>query len=236
MKYLYLYYILVIIIICCHGNIGGFIINNLESIIFFENIDKKDYSKAIKCLNGYVKNYDKKEYLNIDKNTLSSAIILDGVVDLISSDEDGKLILHNRFFKNQSFIFDIKDESKDFIAIENSKILILDLESIFKREKSNCTVRKNIMENIIKLQNMQTQELNYKVDIYLEKSLRKKIIKYFKRLQPMYSDNIIILPFKRSDLASYLSCDRSALSREMSRMEEEGLIKVNKNKVKLINI
>lgn len=209
---------------------------NLKNIIFFNKIDKDDYSKAIKCLNGQIGEYGKDEYLNIDKNSLKAAIILEGTVDLVSIDIDGKLTLHNRYFKNQSFIFDIKDENKDFLSIMPSKILILDLESIFKEEKDKCSIRTNIMENIIKLQNNQSQELNYKADIYLEKSLRKKIIKYLKKLEPMYNDRKITLPFNRGDLSAYLSCDRSALSRELSRMEEENLIKIDKNIVTLINI
>ena len=52
----------------------------------------------------------------------------------------------------------------------------------------------------------------------------------------MYNVRKITLPFNRGDLASYLSCDRSALSRELSRMEDENLIKIDKNIVTLINI
>lgn len=210
--------------------------NNLENIIFFNQIEKDNYSKAIKCLNGQIINYSKDEYLNIKTNSLKAAIILEGIVDLVSIDIEGRLTLHNRYFKNQSFIFNIKNENKGYLSINPSKVLILDLESIFNENKKNCPIRATIMENIIKLQNSQSHELNYKTDIYLEKSLRKKIIKYLKKLEPMYNDKKINIPFNREDLASYLSCDRSALSRELSRMEKDGLIKVNKNIVTLINI
>ncbi|MEG0250701.1 MAG: Crp/Fnr family transcriptional regulator [Peptostreptococcus sp.] len=209
---------------------------NFENIVIFDNIKEEDYAKAIKCLDGHIKKYKAKEYLNIDRNTLKAAIVLEGTVDLISSDEEGKMLLHERYFKNQSFVFDIKDESKDFVAVSPVEILILDLGAIFEKEKNNCPIRKNIMENIIKLQNNQSHELDHKVDLYLEKSLRKKIIKYFKKLEPRQSSGQILLPFKRCDLASYLYCDRSALSRELSRMENEGLIQVDRNTVRLIDV
>ena len=32
------------------------------------------------------------------------------------------------------------------------------------------------------------------------------------------------IPFTRTELAEYLNCERSALSRELSRMQAEGLI------------
>lgn len=208
----------------------------IENIIFFENISKEDYSKAINCLNGEIIEYKKKEYISISKNILKASIILEGIVDLISIDEDGKIIIHDRFFTDQAFIFDNNDENKEFFAVTDVKILVLDLDTVFKEEKNNCSIRKLIMENIIKQQNAQNQELNYKVDIYLEKSLRKKIIKYLQKIKPMYKSDTIIIPFNRYDLASYLSCDRSALSRELSRMEKEELIKVDKNTIKLLKL
>ena len=39
----------------------------------------------------------------------------------------------------------------------------------------------------------------------------------------------ITIPFNRTDLANYLDADRSALTRELSRMRQEGLIDFEKN-------
>ena len=44
----------------------------------------------------------------------------------------------------------------------------------------------------------------------------------------MHRENITI-PFNRTDLANYLDADRSALTRELARMKEEGIIDYNKN-------
>ena len=41
--------------------------------------------------------------------------------------------------------------------------------------------------------------------------------------------NTFEVPFDREDMASYLGCDRSALSRELAKMKNEGLIDYHKN-------
>ena len=44
------------------------------------------------------------------------------------------------------------------------------------------------------------------------------------------------IPFSRSQLADYLCVDRSALSRELSKMQAEGIISFNKNEFEIINL
>ena len=47
------------------------------------------------------------------------------------------------------------------------------------------------------------------------------------------NENGIIRDLTPTELAAYLNCDRSALSRELSRMQEEGLIELFRGSFKL---
>ena len=42
------------------------------------------------------------------------------------------------------------------------------------------------------------------------------------------------IPFHRTDLANYLDADRSALTRELARMKDEGIIDYTKNTFTLL--
>ena len=44
------------------------------------------------------------------------------------------------------------------------------------------------------------------------------------------------IPFTRTELAEYLNCERSALSRELSRMQAEGLIETYRSSFKILNV
>ena len=48
-------------------------------------------------------------------------------------------------------------------------------------------------------------------------------------------DGEVTLPMNRTALAAYLGVDRTALAREVTRMQEEGLISVNKRRVRLLD-
>ena len=41
------------------------------------------------------------------------------------------------------------------------------------------------------------------------------------------------IPFNRQQMADYLNLDRSALSKELGKMQDEGIITFNKNRFKL---
>jgi len=58
---------------------------------------------------------------------------------------------------------------------------------------------------------------------------------YFSNEARKNKSNIFEITFNRQDLSDYLNIDRSAMSFELSKMQKDGLIKVEKNKFTLIH-
>ena len=78
-------------------------------------------------------------------------------------------------------------------------------------------------------------ELLMKMQILAQNSLRQKLLLYFAILSKQQNSSTITIPFGRDKLASYLSCDRSAVSRELGRMQKEGMIEVSRNTITLLS-
>ncbi len=97
-------------------------------------------------------------------------------------------------------------------------------------DKARCLILKNILEL---LANANMRQL-YKIDILSKKSLRDRILLYLSLQSRRKKTNEILIPFNREEFASYLCVDRSALSRELSRMQKEGLLEYDKNSFKLL--
>ena len=77
--------------------------------------------------------------------------------------------------------------------------------------------------------------LNRRVALRSLKSLRSKLCAYLLEGSARAGADTFTIPFSRAGLADYLNCERSALSREISRMRDEGLIETYKNSFKLLN-
>ena len=65
------------------------------------------------------------------------------------------------------------------------------------------------------------------------KSIRGRVMAYLNSVSLQEGSDEFDIPFDRQQLADYLSVDRSAMSNELSKMQKEGFIKVNKNHFKL---
>ena len=63
------------------------------------------------------------------------------------------------------------------------------------------------------------------------KTIRSRLLTYFSRLSVKYGSSTIQIPFNRQQLADYLNLDRSALSKELGKMQQDGLIEYHKNTV-----
>ena len=77
-------------------------------------------------------------------------------------------------------------------------------------------------------------DLNTRVEILTKRSIREKLRGYFNILSTRNLSKTFTLPFSLTDLADYLSVDRSAMMRELKLLKDDGFILKTGNKIKLI--
>lgn len=77
--------------------------------------------------------------------------------------------------------------------------------------------------------------LNNKIEHLSKRTIRDKLLSYLKEESRKNNLKEFNISFNRSELADYLFIDRSAMSRELGRMKDDGLIEFNKNRFKLKN-
>ena len=73
----------------------------------------------------------------------------------------------------------------------------------------------------------------YRLAILSQKGLRERIFTYLTLQASRRQTTAFAIPFSREELAAYLCVNRSALSHELSLMQEEGLISFQKNHFRL---
>ena len=74
---------------------------------------------------------------------------------------------------------------------------------------------------------------NKRIDILTKKTIRNKLLTYFKQLSKEQGSKSITLPFSLSYLAKFISVDRSAMIRELKYLKEEGMIDQKAKKIRL---
>ena len=62
-----------------------------------------------------------------------------------------------------------------------------------------------------------------------KRTTREKLLSYLSEEAKRQGSATVTIPFNRQQLADYLSVDRSAMSNELCKMRDEGLLNFNKN-------
>ena len=98
---------------------------------------------------------------------------------------------------------------------------------------SPCAHHHQLTQNLLDLISERALNLSRRVEVLSQRTIREKLICYFMQLAAQAKASSFSLPFTMVDLADYLSIDRSAMTRELKRMKEEGLIEMDKRCVRL---
>ena len=93
---------------------------------------------------------------------------------------------------------------------------------------------KKLITNFVSIMADNNIRLIEKTEILCKKSLRAKILAYLEYETKYLEEKKVTIPFNRTDLANYLDADRSALTRELTRMRKEGLIDFERNTFELL--
>lgn len=91
-----------------------------------------------------------------------------------------------------------------------------------------------VLQNLVRTISDKYFLLSRRVDLLVLKSLRAKVCAYLLGEAERAGSLTFTIPFSRIQLADYLNCDRSALSRELSLMQRDGLLDTYKSSFKLL--
>ena len=92
-----------------------------------------------------------------------------------------------------------------------------------------------VLQNLVRTISDKYFLLSRRVDLLVLKSLRAKVCAYLLNESERAGSLTFSIPFSRVQLADYLNCDRSALSRELSLMQKDGLLDTFKSSFKLLD-
>ncbi len=210
-------------------------IHILKRANIFRNIEEKDLVTLLSCLDMKTKEYKKGCYVVEQGEKMGSlAILLEGAM-LIQSDDFwgnrsiiGKISAGDTF--GEAYAFSNTQEAfNDVVATENCVVAFIDAKHALTSCTSNCIFHAIFIQNIFRIIAEKNQKLVLKLEHVSRRSTREKLISYLSEEARIQKKSHIIIPFNRQQLADFLFVDRSAMSNELSKMRDEGLIDFDKN-------
>lgn len=191
------------------------------------------------CTNIQKKHFNKGQVITsyIEKRN-QFCILVSGNADLVRYDLNGNRTIIEHFSKNNIFgeVFYTVTTNNELLveAREKCTVIIYSYNNIHTKCRHNCKFHQTLSENLPELILQKVTDLNMRIELLTKRSTRDKLLSYFSLISTRKLSKSFVLPFTLTDLADYLSVDRSAMMREMKLLKEDGLIQKNGNTITLL--
>ena len=201
----------------------------------FAEIQEQDREVLLSCLTAYTRGYRKGDLLHLDAlEHRDVGIVLSGALHMVKEDVWGHQSLV-AYLGIGSLIGEseaLEPESEthvSYIAAADTQVIFVPLDRVLHPCKRQCPFHTAIARNMFRLMGQKNALLLDKIEVSSKSSLREKILSYLKMLSERQGGKYIRVPLNRTDMASYLQSNRSAMTRELSDMQADGIIDFDGN-------
>lgn len=214
--------------------------NDFRICPLFMGIKDTQIDTLLKCLSATQRLYKKDSFIfRADSKVSSVGIVLTGGVYVIQEDYWGNRTILAQFKPGGLFgeAFSCSKSDKlpvSVISSEKSEIMLIDYRKIITTCTSSCSFHTQLIKNMLHILAEKNIMLTRKMEFLSKRTTREKLLSFLSHQAMQTKSSIVEVPFNRQELADYLCVDRSALSRELSIMHHEGLLRYNKNRFELL--
>ena len=223
------------------GQIQKKYINTIKMSPLFAGTSVNEIYSMLTCLGSVISTSEKGEAVfHSNENITDMGLVLSGSLHLEQEDYWGNRSLLTRIGVGELFgeVYACNPSLATNIsaaAAENTVILFMNVQRIATLCTSNCVYHTRLIHNLLAILAQKAYMLTGKINHITKRTTRSKLLSYFSEQALLTGSNEFVIPFTRQELADFLSVNRSAMSAELSKMHEEGIVKFRKNKFKLLN-
>ena len=207
-------------------------------IDLFENVQNSEVLELLKCIGIKTKVFRKNAFiLKAGSKIDYLAVILGGNAIMSKTDSFGKQTIIEELKMNDIFGHNIVccglDKSPvDVVAQNECEVLFLPFEKVVTPCEKLCPYHLQLIKKQMKMISKRNSLLNDKIDIIGQKTTRDKIMALLETYHN--GQKVFSIPYSREEMAKFLCVDRSAMSRELCRMRDEGILKFSKNHFEIL--
>ncbi|HLR20651.1 MAG TPA: Crp/Fnr family transcriptional regulator [Tissierellaceae bacterium] len=213
-------------------------LTNLSKCILFQTMKPSAIKSILSSINVNIANYKKDEVIAVEgSNCNSLGIVLNGQIEIHKPLSSGKVVTINHFktggIFGEALIFsDDHLYPATVVSSEDSQIMYIYKEDIVKIMQ----LESKIAYNFISVLSDRILMLNNRITNLSYDTLRRKISSFLLLEHNKQKTTYLIVPHDRKKMAELLNISRPSLSRELSNMQSENLIKFHKNEIEILNL
>ncbi len=209
----------------------------LASSKLFQMITEKERERILKCSRSGQREYPGGTYIFEQGGTPSRLfLLLKGQVQICKDFTSGKrdvlyLVEAGNVF-GEIFLFgDKKRYWYDAVAVTDVTVLEMPWDFFYHFCSNACDHHKQLTQNMLEIMSENNFKITRKLHIVSTSSLRERIAIWL--IDSMNEEAVVELHMNREQLADFLGVARPSLSRELMRMQKDGLIEVERRTIRV---
>ena len=216
-------------------------ISVLQACPLFADIHTQDIPGMLHCLGGQVLFFDKGQTIFHEGEKASYlGIVLEGSLQIHRDDYYG-----NRSILGRATVGELFCESFacagvaalpiSVIATEDCRILCVDSCRILRSCSNACAFHNQLIMNLMQVMAEKNLAFHEKIEILSQRTTRDKLMTYLLSQAKFHNSNSFTIPFDRQELADFLGVERSAMSAQLSKLREDGVLTCNRSQFTLLH-
>ncbi len=207
----------------------------------FADAQPEDILAMLHCLGAHTQSFARgARIFHAGQPVTEMGLVLEGCVQVEQEDYWGNRTILTRAHTRELFgevyaCLPAQPIAVSVCAVEPCTVLMLDFHRITNPCSSACSFHTRLVQQLLHILATRTMALTEKIRHISQRTLRKKLLSYLSAQAQRAGNSSFSIPFDRQALADYLCADRSALSAELGRMRDEGLLTFHRNQFTLLH-
>ena len=212
----------------------------LKSTKIFSDANEFECQAMMFCFKTRFKSFDKNEKIVTEGDPVTDVVmVLKGSANVLNEDDLGNISIISRVGFGEVFGLEelnnkMECYKNNLVAKEKCLVMFMNAHRLMNMCENKCKRHELIIKNLMSMLLDNNKILLEKLNILSKKSTREKLLAYFKLCAEKNDNTYFEIPFNKTELANFLSVDRSAMSTELNKLKSEGIIDFDKKQYRLI--
>ncbi|NCC82690.1 MAG: Crp/Fnr family transcriptional regulator [Clostridia bacterium] len=212
----------------------------LKTVKLFKGIEESNLLPLLSCLSAKAVQYEKDQTVFFSGESIEQfGIVLSGQVQTVQDDYYGNRnilvkIDEGNLFGESFACAGIKILPVSVITSAESELLFIDCRRLAAPCAKACGFHSRLIQNMLGIVSLKNISLTQKIEFTSKRTTREKLLAYLSAIAREAGNSRFSIPFNRQELADYLSVERSAMSAELSKLRNDGILKFHKNQFELL--
>lgn len=209
----------------------------MQKLSFFSGFTEQEQEHILVSLQAYKKTYASMQVLLHSGDPIQAfGILAKGKLCVQRVRYDGEVriqsFLEPKDIFAESFVFAKQPYALvDVIAMKESEVWWISPEAFYRLGEQEPALFLRMNQNVLQMLAQKNVFLSNKNNIVTQDRLESKVLEYLRLEQEQKHQQPVIVPFTRTQLANYLHCNRTALSRVLSTLESQQRIRIEGKKI-----